>query len=176
LNVGGRKPKQAAGFQQRIIPAQNYLDTIFESTRAKGGKTHDFGRTQLPGRPATVRAGLVSEREMGRPSTKDREVGMTEPLLYPVRIFVQRLLLLGLIVFCCYSLSLFLSLALCLFLSVSFSLFLSLSLSPSLSLPLFVLFVSDRTAVRLRISLQWCSYPTTVSFTVIFHSTQAVLL
>jgi hypothetical protein len=38
----------------------------------------------LLGRPVTMRAGLVSEREMERPSTKDsqdREVGMTEAFL-----------------------------------------------------------------------------------------------
>jgi hypothetical protein len=41
------------------------------------------GRTQFFGRPATVRAGLVSDTEMGRPSTRDREVGMTEKFLFP---------------------------------------------------------------------------------------------
>jgi hypothetical protein len=35
------------------------------------------------GRLATVKAGLVSDREMGRPSTRDKGVGMTETFLFP---------------------------------------------------------------------------------------------
>jgi hypothetical protein len=41
LNEGGRKPKQAEGFQQIISPAKKHLHLTFQSTKAKSGKPRD---------------------------------------------------------------------------------------------------------------------------------------